>query len=152
ADRPHEHRVFKTSLAQPPRMWSTHPANFERENNAKRKYIAAPIDARSSWELFDDVPELKKQISVHVFRSVEDAELAPLGDSLARLDEQYTRAYYDRAYRGAYLGRALARHARELSELYGPAPLGDQIAGELDAIYPQTLVQDLERLRALEEE
>src|SRR5688572_4164188 len=31
AARPEQHRVFKTSLAQPPRMWSTHPANSERE-------------------------------------------------------------------------------------------------------------------------
>ena len=40
-DRPDEHRVFKTALAQPPRMWSTHPANAEREQNAKRRYIPA---------------------------------------------------------------------------------------------------------------
>lgn len=151
-DRPAEHRIFKSSLGQPPRMWSTHPANAEREDNAKRTYIAAAIDERSAWELFDEVAELKKQMSVHVFRAVEDAEVVPLEQSLARLDEQYGRAYYDPAYRGAYLGRALTRYSRELGDLYGPAPSGDLIAAELDAIYPAALAQDLERLRALEEE
>ncbi|HKE94359.1 MAG TPA: M48 family metallopeptidase, partial [Povalibacter sp.] len=146
-----EHRVFKVA-AQPPRMWSTHPANSERENNAKRRYIAAAIDQRSAWQLFDDVAELKKQVSVHVFRSIEDAEPVPLQDSLAKVDEQYGRAYYDRAYRGAYLGRALTRHARDVADLYGPPLRSDYIAAEMAAIYPQTLVQDLERLRAIEDE
>jgi Zn-dependent protease with chaperone function len=29
-----EHRVFEQQLAEPPRMWSTHPANRDREDNA----------------------------------------------------------------------------------------------------------------------
>ncbi|MGH8175691.1 MAG: M48 family metallopeptidase, partial [Steroidobacter sp.] len=151
-DRPEEHRVFKTSLAQPPRMWSTHPANSEREQNAKRRYVPAVIDERSAWELFDAAPDLKKQMTTHVYRSVEDAEEAPLEASLAKLDEQYGRAYYDRSYRGAYLGRALAIHARDAAELYSPLLNGDSIVAELDAIYPPELAQDLQRLRSLEEE
>ena len=107
-DKPQEHRVFKTSLAQPPRMWSTHPANSEREQNAKRRYIPATIDERSAWELFDDVPDLKKRMTAHVFRAVQEAADVPLEQSLAKLDEQFGRAYYDRSYRGAYLGRPLA--------------------------------------------
>jgi Zn-dependent protease with chaperone function len=151
-ERPAEHRVFKTSFAQPPRMWSTHPANSEREQNAKRTYIAAGIDARSAWQLFDDVPQLQQQMSAHVFRALEDAASVPLEESLARVDEQYGRAYFDRAYRGAYLGRALTCHARDVAELYGPPLRNDLIAAELDAIYPQSLAENLEQLRALEEE
>jgi Zn-dependent protease with chaperone function len=151
-DKPQEHRIFKTSLAQPPRMWSTHPANSEREQNAKRRYVAATIDERSAWELFDDVPDLKKRMTAHIFRAVQEAADVPLDQSLAKLDEQFGRAFYDRSYRGAYLGRPLARHAREVAELYGPALRGEHIAAELDAIYPQALSQDLARLKALEEE
>jgi len=151
-DKPHEHRVFKTSLAQPPRMWSTHPANSEREQNAKRRYIRAAIDERSAWELFDDVPDVKKSMTEHVFRAVQEAVDVPLEQSLAKLDEQFGRAYYDKAYRGAYLGRSLARYAREAAELHGP-PLGTSlIAEELAAIYPQSLSADLAKLRELEEE
>jgi Zn-dependent protease with chaperone function len=36
AEQPEAHRVFKTSFAQPPKMWQTHPLNHEREANAKR--------------------------------------------------------------------------------------------------------------------
>ncbi|HKU16326.1 MAG TPA: M48 family metalloprotease [Steroidobacteraceae bacterium] len=151
-DKPQEHRVFKTSLAQPPRMWSTHPANSEREQNAKRRYIAAAIDERSAWELFDDVPELKKQMTAHVFRAVQEAADVPLEQSLAKLDEQFGRAFYDRSYRGAYLGRPLALHARQVADLYGPPLRSDYVAAELAALYPQALSEDLARLKALEEE
>jgi Zn-dependent protease with chaperone function len=151
-DKPQEHRLFETSLAQPPRMWSTHPANSEREQNAKRRYVAAAIDERSAWDLFDEVPELKKQMTAHIFRAVQEAADVPLDQSLARLDEQFGRAFYDRSYRGAYLGRPLARFAREVAELYGPPLTGEHIAAELDAIYPPALSQDLAKLKALEEE
>jgi Zn-dependent protease with chaperone function len=151
-EKPNEHRVFKTSLAQPPRMWSTHPANSEREQNAKRRYVAAAIDDRSAWDLFDGVPDLKKRMTAHIFRAVQEAADVPLEQSLAKLDEQFGRAYYDRSYRGAYLGRPLALHSREVADLYGPPLRSDYITAELQAIYPQALSQDLARLKALEEE
>jgi Zn-dependent protease with chaperone function len=151
-DKPQDHRLFQTSLAQPPRMWSTHPANFEREQNAKRRYVAAAIDDRSAWDLFDEVADLKKQMTAHVFHAVQEAAVVPLEQSLAKLDEQFGRAFYDRSYRGAYLGRSLTRHAREISDLYGPQLSSEHIAAELDAIYPQALSQDLAKLKALEEE
>jgi hypothetical protein len=133
-------------------MWSTHPANEEREQNAKRRYVSAAIDARSAWELFDDAADLKRQMTAHVYRSIDDATEAPLQESLSRLDEQYQRAYYDRAYRGAYLGRALTLHARDVGALYGAAAGGAALVAELDALYPSQLTQDLKKLRAVEEE
>jgi Zn-dependent protease with chaperone function len=151
-EKPQEHRVFKTSLAQPPRMWSTHPANSEREQNAKRRYVHAKIDGRSAWELFDSVPDLKKSMTAHVFRAVQEAADVPLEQSIAKLDEQFGRAYYDRAYRGAYLGRPLARYAKQAADLYGPTLRSDYIATELAAIYPHSLSEDLAKLRGLEEE
>jgi len=152
AERASEHRLFKTALGHPPKMWSTHPANSEREHNAKRTYISAKIDERSAWELFDDVPQLAKQLSAELFGALEDAEPVPLEQSLAKLDEEYGRAYYKREYRGAYLGRALAQHARKTADLYDAAPPQESLAAHLETLYPASLAQDLERLRTLEEE
>lgn len=152
ATAPEQHRVFKTSLGQPPRMWSTHPENSERERNAKRTYIAAAIDERSAWELFDNVPEMKERMTAHLFRSVTDAQAVPIEESLAKLDEKFNRAYYDRSYRGAYLGRALTNHCRSAEELYGPTLRDGHIVTELEAIYPESLAAELEQLRSLEEE
>ena len=102
--------------------------------------------------MFEGVSDLKKRMTAHVFRAVQEAADVPLEQSLAKLDEQFGRAYYDRAYRGAYLGRPLALHARDVAELYAPPLLSEHIAVELGAIYPQALSQDLARLKALEED
>ena len=98
------------------------------------------------------LPDVKKRMTAHVFRAVQEAADVPLEQSLAKLDEQFGRAYYDRSYRGAYLGRSPGAHSREVADLYGPPLRSDYIAAELDAIYPQALSQDLTRLKALEED
>ncbi len=150
-ERPSEHRVFKAQLAQPPRMWATHPANTEREQNAKRVYIRADIDCRSAWALFDDVQGIKERMSAHVFRKCK-AEPVALEDSIKRLQDLYNRAYLNPIYRGTYLGRALARHAEDVSGLYNPPLKPDLIKAELASLYPEALAGDLERLRDLESE
>jgi Zn-dependent protease with chaperone function len=60
---PAEHRVFKAELAQPPQMWLSHPLNHEREANAKRHYIAAPIDERPAWALFEQPQALREAVT-----------------------------------------------------------------------------------------
>lgn len=150
-DRPHEHRVFKAQLAQPPRMWSTHPTNVERENNAKRTYIPAPHDERSAWALFDDVPQVKQQMSTHVLRHSE-AEPVTMQQALAKLDADYKRAYLDPKYRGAYLGRSVVRQVETIHELYDTPLTPDAVRAAVDAVYPPTLTAQLEQLRALEDE
>lgn len=151
SERPHEHRVFKAQLAQPPRMWATHPANSEREHNAKRTYIAAPCDDRSAWTLFDDVPGLKQQMTVHVLRHVE-AEPITAQEALQKLDEDYNRAWLDPKYQGAYLGRSFVRRAHNLSELYDAPLAAGAVLAALNDIYPPTLSALLEHARALEDE
>jgi Zn-dependent protease with chaperone function len=69
------HRVFKTELAQPPRMWGTHPPSWDRENNAKQRYVAAPVDERSAWEVFQNPQALKDQMSAHVYPTLPSNQL-----------------------------------------------------------------------------
>lgn len=142
-----QHRVFKAELAQAPRMWATHPANDAREANAKASYIAAAIDARKAWVLFNDASALRERMSAHVLRAAPKVEPAPLEASLRSLDAEYARAYLDRRYRGAYLGRSVVRGAEQLSSLYeaGSAP-------PLSSLYPESLAATLARLREVERE
>lgn len=148
ADAP-SHRLFKTSLAAPPQMWSTHPSNSDREQNAKRRYIRAVIDERSAWWLFADAGTLRERISA---RLAPEHKVAPVAieESLEVVDAQYSRAYFHPAFHGAYLGRSVVRHARTVDELY--APLDGSLLNELDSLYPEPLAQDMERLRELERE
>nr|WP_298136065.1 M48 family metallopeptidase [uncultured Pseudomonas sp.] len=148
---PDQRRVFASSFAQPPQMWSTHPANADREENAKRTYLAAPHDARSAWLLFEDPSDVRQQLTRSLF---SDAELQQVTQEQTQqaLEARYAMLQYAAQYQGTYLGRALARHAAQPAELYRvDAAIADP-ASALAALYPASLAQDLSQWRTLEEE
>ncbi len=155
AERPELHRVFKTELAQPPRMWSSHPFNHEREDNAKRVYIAAPLDQRSAWDAFDDAGGLRARVTAHMMPAPKPDQQnppqpTPIEESLKTLDQQFGIEFLKRSYRGVYLGRSVVRQARQAAELYDAALEGGLAA--LESLYPESLAEDLEKLRNLEKE
>jgi Zn-dependent protease with chaperone function len=143
------HRVFKADLAQPPRMWMTHPLNHEREANAKRIYVQAPIDPASAWSIFEQPAQLREQMTQRLLGKGE-AELVDLEESLNALASPFKREQYNRRYCGIYFGRALTRHAASLSQLRD----GDYAAEPeaLATLYPASLTGDVHLLRSLEDE
>jgi Zn-dependent protease with chaperone function len=62
---------------------ATHPAGPERAENCRRIPLAAPIDPRSAWLLFQRVPQLKERLSAQLPNA---AASAPLVDTLGRLE------------------------------------------------------------------
>lgn len=150
-NEPAAHRVFKVDFARPPQMWSTHPLNHEREQNAKKTYVAAPLDNRSAWTVFHDAKGLRERVSTSMIKQVKsDAALESEKDAIENLDLEYRQEFLNRFYRSAYLGRSVVRHARTLNELYENfAPLP---AGALARIYPAELSAELETLRELQRE
>ena len=145
------HRVFKTELAQPPRMWGTHPPSWDREHNAKQRYVAAPIDERSAWEVFLDPRSLKEQMSAHVFRSAS-VEPTSMEKTFENLEKQYGRAFLNRAYRGVYLHRSPVRYAETAEALYGVADAPANLTAVLDSLYPEALAAKVEQLNEKLEE
>jgi Zn-dependent protease with chaperone function len=144
------HRVFKDELAQPPRMWSTHPPSCDREKNAKQRYVAASVDERSAWELFVDPQGLRERMSAHVLRHAKCETTPPMGETLVTFDKGYERAFLDRRYRGTYLNRSVVRQARSVDQLYGSEPADPRVA--LDTLYPPALSVQMERLGELSDE
>ena len=149
--KPEARRVFKVGFAQPPQMWSTHPASADREENAKRRYLPAPHDARSAWLLFDKAEAVKAKV---VAQLLGKAEALPVSaeETLCALDERYALLQYQPRYRGAYLGRPLTRHAARADELYEKALQRANILQGLNTLYSPQLAADLARLRELAEE
>ncbi len=151
--QPAAHRIFKAAFAQPPRMWSSHPFNHEREENAKRIYIHAPLDERRAWEIFDNETGLREKVSASLMRTAGDTEKleqTSTEDSLKALDEQFEREFLKHQYRGAYLGRSVVRDAARVDDLYN-SPLTGSF-GDITKLYPESLSDDLEKLRSLEKE
>ncbi|OWT73790.1 Zn-dependent protease with chaperone function [Achromobacter sp. HZ28] len=150
ADNPAAYRVFKAGLAQPPRMWLTHPLNHEREANAKANYVPSPVEEGSAWDLFRDVDTLRLRLTeVTLGPKEKDAgEPEALDVTLQRVDEQFNREYLDSRYRGVYFGRSPVRHTAEAGGLFNPAASADPALHA--TFYPASLTQDMEELRALE--
>lgn len=142
-------RVFAGELAQPPRMWSTHPMNHEREQNAKRRYLYAPADERSGWTVFDDAETLRSRMTRDLVGETEDAT-ADAGTTLDRLDVQFGREHLKAQYRGMYLGFSPVRHAATADELFESIAVTRPIS--VEELYPANIGDDLELLRSLERE
>jgi Zn-dependent protease with chaperone function len=149
ADNPEEHRLFKPELAQPPKMWLTHPLNHDREANAKQQYVAATIDDRSAWTLFDDPERIREQVSAAMI-GPDAGEPVAIEDSLEALDAQFSREYFNSRYRGVYLGRSVVRGTDKVEALFDANLLTWR--KQLDELYPEALVKDVTRLRAFEKE
>ncbi len=155
-----EHRVFKANLAQPPMMWATHPANTDREANAKRVYIEAAIDQRSAFELFSNCEALKHQITQNWLSELredkQEVQFVPNHDSVQRLDESFARPALDRRFRGAYLDRKSTLLAVNSAELYAqdlsPISNREQANQAIAALYPEEYGQTLEAIRELTDE
>jgi Zn-dependent protease with chaperone function len=144
-------RVFQTSFAHPPQMWATHPANADREENAKRRYLTAPHDERSAWLLLDNVEGVKKDVTGLLLGQLE-GQPSTAEQTLAQLDERYDLLQYNTRYRGAYLGRPLTRHVETAGELYRKALKDGDVQQALASLYPHELSGALTHLRELEEE
>lgn len=137
------HRVFRSELAQAPRMWRTHPHNHEREENAKRTYVPAPLDARPAWTVFDRQTELCQRVTRSLAPTAQGMP-CEADECLRQLDRSFEREAFNRRYHGAYLGHAVTRAARTVAELYdsGAAP------EPLNQFYPSWLEQALAQLHA----
>ncbi|SEV95123.1 M48 family metallopeptidase [Luteibacter sp. 329MFSha] len=141
-------RVFEGELAQPPRMWSTHPMNHEREHNAKRVYLHAPVDDRSAWTVFDDAPGLRERMTRELVGEAESPAESQV--TVDRLDSQFEREHLKAHYRGIYLGFPVTRHVTRVDELHAEVPVSRPL--QRDELYPSAIGDDLERLRSVDRE
>lgn len=154
-DDPRKHRLFTEQIAQPPKMWATHPPNTEREDNAKRVYIPAALDAESAWTLFQKPEELREQVTNLLFEGIKfEKDPVPLSseEALAALDEQYSHETYNTRYQGTYLGRPLTIGVPTVSHLYTSWLAGADLAASLKELYPPSLQSEVAKWRGLEEE
>jgi Peptidase family M48 len=143
-------RLFKAELAQPSRMWSTHPLNHEREDNAKKIYVSAPSDDRSSWLVFADANAIQCKLSSHMLRHIKESPETQASElALLALDLEYDKTFYQAQYRGIYMGRYITRSAVEADELYDASLPAQPVLTDL---YPETLHALLNTWRELEKD
>lgn len=146
------HRVFKNDFVQPPKMWASHPSNVAREENAKRHYLPSEHDDRSAWLLFENPLQLREQVTSNILAPTDEADVVDREQSAAALNENYALLKFDPRFLGAYLNRALTRHALTANQLYDDVAGVTDIGAALAALYPPELKDQLNALQGLEAE
>jgi len=153
--KPEEHRIFKTESAHPPRMWSTHPANHAREENAKKIYVSAPLDSRSAWEIFNNAKALREKMTDDLLKTAsppEEVKKIDVKETMPVLDKLYKKQMYSRRYQGVYLNRSIVREFASVDVMYEHFEENQSLSSEFKALYSKSFSDELEQWRNLEEE
>ncbi|MEQ1529795.1 MAG: M48 family metalloprotease, partial [Methylococcales bacterium] len=152
AEQPELHRVFRHDAVAAPLMWASHPANIDREENAKRYYVPSEHDARSAWLLFARSWQLREQTTVMLLGRPKKAAVLCREAALQALDKSYAQLQLDPVFRGAYLNRSLTRSAFAATELYDTEFDKSDAEAGVNILYPAELKEDLTCFRRLEKE
>ena len=152
ADGGAAHRIFKRDRVSVSRMWATHPASHEREENAKKVYLAAEASESPAWELFDEAQAFRERACGQLISHIVPPPSTGTREAMMQaLDAEYDRESYKRRYRGVYLGRAVTRSQHTAEQLFDRIS-ASEAAAALPGLYPESLSGMLERLDALQHE
>lgn len=143
------YRVFSQETARPPQMWATHPANRDREDNAKATYVAVEPDDRSAWGVFSNSTEIKQRISKSFYNEEQAAELETISPIEAVI-KRFNKAAYSPEYRGTYLNRSVVRNFASVEDMLNSGDLASNASASIAGIYPKSIVADLETARNLD--
>lgn len=143
-----EHRVFSQEMARPPQMWSTHPANRDREDNAKQLYIASEIDPRPAWVVFSDHTSLRKKISLGLFDADQLSEMEPVS-ALDAVTQRFSKPSFSPRYRGTYLNRSPVRNFSSVEALLEYPENNANAAELISTLYPESISEQLDLARSV---
>ncbi|GHB70889.1 hypothetical protein GCM10008107_20440 [Psychrosphaera saromensis] len=144
-----QHRIFSKNMARPPQMWSTHPQNSDREDNAKKVYISSKIDQRESWLVFSDPEQLRKTISHGFYHSDKISQMTVVPAEQV-VSQSYSQASYLPKYRGIYLNRSPVRLFNNVDEILNTANLTVPPNESILSLYPESLTEQLKLARNLD--
>jgi Zn-dependent protease with chaperone function len=125
ADPTQKTTVFTPDDDEQADMWSSHPSNRDRERNAKAVYIRSEFDERSPWLLFDNVEQLRAEVTYKFYRMHLKARKGLVQvaaeEIQAFIDEERAETTYDAKYQGMYDLRDLCLSSSAIYELANEA-------------------------------
>ncbi|WP_053002611.1 M48 family metallopeptidase [Kordia jejudonensis] len=148
------HRIFTKRKYNPPQMWATHPADNDRENNAKKTYIHAEIDNRSSWDLFSNPTQLREDMTASLIQTAKVKIEATNTDEesiAAQNKANFDWSFLAPKYHSAFYGRYSYTNFKKVEDLYIDLnPLS--IEQTFSELYPKELAAQINQLKEIEEE
>ena len=119
-------------------MWDEHPSLFDREENAKQIFVAAPLDERTPWVLFDQAEELKEKVTFRLYRKSlsvpKNVDLVEPEKVQQFIDDEHAELTYDERYHGVYDDRAIRPgELDEILEMIEKEPWDDERLERVEA-------------------
>ncbi|BFM13672.1 hypothetical protein R50072_38250 [Simiduia litorea] len=145
------HRVFSEATAKPPEMWATHPANRDREDNAKYQYVASAIDERTAWVVFENPAAIRTQISEGFYTPDKRDEMEAIAAKDAVM-KRFSHTSLEPEYRGNYLSRSPMRNFASVQDILATGELAATATESLAKLYPLELKAQLSEVRSLTSE
>jgi len=151
---PEKYRVFTSKKYNPPKMWSTHPADIDRENNAKRIYIQEPVDIRSSWDLFSNPTAYGEEMTEKLIKTANtEATLISNEEAIKNQDNEYFNwTFLESKYHSSFLNRYAFLNFKSVEELFNLNLSEIQIEKNFKEIYPKKMASKIDLLHEIEEE
>jgi transposase/Zn-dependent protease with chaperone function len=151
--------VFQPGETSTLAMWADHPSQYDREQNAKRRYFQSPPDDRPAWLLFRNQDALREELTRRFYRiclGVEPGETLAAAERVqAFIDEEHAAVRLDARYRGVYDNRCLELEDRgALVQEAGAqaSPPREQLASSGEGLYSDELASWVAGHRRRQEE
>jgi Zn-dependent protease with chaperone function len=148
------HRIFTSRKYNPPKMWATHPADNDRENNAKKTYISAKIDNRSSWDLFSNPKQLRDDMTASLINTSK-AEIKIVNTDAESIAKQnkliFDWSFLAPKYHSAFYGRYPFTNFKSVDDLYSDM-FSTDIEKTFKELYPKGLASKINQLKEIFEE
>ena len=151
---PGQNRIFASRTYNPPKMWSTHPADKDREDNAKKNYIAAEIDCRPSKDLLSNPQKYEVDMTAVLIATakVETALLTDEEGINIQNKKYFNWSFLNPKYNSAFLNRYPFVHFENIDELYDITLNSGSLKDEFKKIYPKNLTLKINQLKEINEE
>ena len=153
-ENPESNRVFGNRTYNPPQMWSTHPADKDREENAKKTYISAEIDQRPAEDLLSDSRKYEIDMTAKlVATSGVKTEVISDDESLEFQNKKHFQwTFLDPKYNSNFLNRFFTINFKDIYQMYSLDVKGTDVSSNLELIYGEQLAEKLEALKEVKEE
>ncbi|WP_299256938.1 M48 family metallopeptidase [uncultured Aquimarina sp.] len=151
---PESNRIFGDRVFNPPKMWSTHPADQDREENAKKTYISAEIDERPAEILLSDATKYEVEMTAKLIATGKiQTEVISDEESLDFQNKKYFNwTFLDPKYQSNFLNRFFTLNFENVEQMYALNIPDDQVISNFESIYQEKLAKKLENLKEVKEE
>lgn len=151
---PASHRIFSSRAYNPPKMWATHPADKDREENAKRNYLSAEIDNQRAEVLLSNPTALEEEMTKRLIATAKlELELITDEEALeSHKNENFNWTFLDPKYGSNFMDRYSYLNFETIDELYSAAVNEQNLAQYFDSMYDKELSERLEQYKEIQEE